>query len=245
MNLNTGRIAFYLRAGNKYKIHSPLLYSFTNEVIEDQDTYYADLDLQKLHEMILANQPALKTKLLSLKIYQTLFRITKWFRPEQMFISGRDDAGMSALSLKYGSRNAILNIQSAGPEMDELSRIHFKMLKLPEPPVFSNNDILAAIKAPQQHKSILLLDACDMDTQKLKLADEILHAAQQPTCLIICNLSQSTSVRKEWMNLSQSGKRGCFYIDLYDLGVVIYTHSDQESVYQAIVSFRRKWFQVY
>ncbi len=244
MNLNIGRIAFYLRAGNKYKIHSPLLFSFTNEVIEDNDTYYADLDLQKLHEMILANHPALKTKPLPLKIYHTLFRITKWFKPEQMFISGRDDVGMSALSLYYGARNAGLNIQSAGSEKDELSRTHFKMLKLSEPPVFWQNDTLSGLK-DQQHKSILLLDACDIDSQKLKLGDEILRGAQQQACLIICNLSKSKTIRKEWINMSKSGKRGCFFIDLYDLGVVIYTHSDQESVYEAIVSYRRKWFQVY
>ncbi|MBK7427857.1 MAG: hypothetical protein IPI60_12925 [Saprospiraceae bacterium] len=222
-----------------------MLYSFTNEVIEDRDSYYADIDLKKLHEMILANHPALKTKLLPLKIYHILFRITKWFQPEQMFISRRDDAGMSALSLYFGSRKAGLNIQSSGSEMDELIRTHFKLLKLPELSAFLQNDILSTINNQHQHKSIFLLDVCLLDSQKLKLADEILRGTQQQACLIICNLSKSKSIRKQWMNMSQSGRRGCFYIDLYDLGIVVYTHSDQESVYQPIVSYRRKWFQVY
>lgn len=244
MNINMGRIAFYFKAGNKYKIHSPLLYSFTNEVIEDRDCYYADIDLKKLHEFIVSNHPSWKKNLLPLKNYLSLFRISKWFQPQQIIIMGDQDGGLSALALHYGARNAILNIQSESLEMEEWIRKHFKLFNIPEPPLlFLKDDSIFKSQAFQ--KTLYLLDASRMDWSELNTIYDQQSEPQPETCVIISNLCYSNFIRRSWMEITKSGKKGCFYIDLYDIGVIIYTGNEQESVYQAIVSYLKKWFQVY
>lgn len=244
MNINTGRIAFYLRAGNKYKIHSPLLFSFTNEVIEDHDTYYADLDLKKLHEMILANHPDWKQSISAQEIYSYLFRISKWFQPQQINIKGNPDGGLSALALHYGARNASICIHSENPEMQEWVGKHFKLFNIPHPPI----KFLKAgdnFKRPAEQKELYLMDASQIKSTELRNYHEDLSKSSSGTCLILTYLSKSKAIRKSWMELTKSGKQGCFYIDLYDIGVIIYTGNEQEAMYQAIVSYRKKWFQVY
>lgn len=244
MNTNIGRIAFYFRAGNKYKIHSPLLYSFTNEVIEDQDIYYADIDLKKLQELILANHPGWKPNLLSQKIYSYLFRISKWFQPQFIYIKGYQDGGLSALALHYGARDASFCIQSENPGMEEWIRTHFKLFNIPNPPLqFLNSD--DDFQNSLEQKALFLVDASKIQSTELRSYHAVLSKSTSGTCVIVTHLSKSNSIRKDWIKLTKAGIKGSFYIDLYDIGVIVFTGNEQESVYQAIVSYRKKWFQVY
>jgi hypothetical protein len=244
MNINMGRITFYFRAKNKYKIHSPLLYSFTNEVVEDQDVYYADIDIKKLHELILANHPGWKRSILNQDIYSTLFRINKWFQPQLINIKGDKDGGLSALALHYGARNSKISIQTENPEMEEWIRKHFKLFNIADTPIqfLKEGD---NFKSSLEKKALNLLDSSQIKSTELRNYHEVLSKSSSGNCLILTHLSKSKDIRKSWMELTKSGKRGCFYIDLYHIGVIIYTGNDQAPVYQAIVSFRKKWFQVY
>ena len=149
---------FYRRAVTKYKVHSPFVFEWITEVLEDRRYYYAFDEIAALRGKMLQNRtpvtitdfgagpdgayagsttPVVRTTTLSKLVHRSgsdarqgarLFRLVKWHQPKQILELG-SSVGISTLYIaKSGSSPARITALEGCPQSASIARMNLEAL---------------------------------------------------------------------------------------------------------------------
>lgn len=143
-------LQFVFNARTKYQVHSPFVFEFVNEVLEDERQYYAFQDLEVLRKKIKSSTQSItledygagskKGKVQTRSIRdiannalanpqkcRLLFRIVRWHHPQNILELG-SSLGISTLYQHFGQLNARIITLEGDSTIANLAKSHFEMM---------------------------------------------------------------------------------------------------------------------
>jgi hypothetical protein len=214
-------IHFYFRAKTKYKIHSPLLFSFCEKVLDNQLFYYAylkfsDQNPQDKHSNISQNWSQWKARV--------LFRISQWYQADKVLISKQlHSAYTDAITL--GNQDAII---FKAKNIAELSKEYSSKQK----------DILEKKNKKMLYSSIIS-DAKNHPDCLDQIKKESLEFL-----VIFTDIHRDNQNYRIWNKLSKQ-HNDLLCIELWQIGIVIGSSVLTYGSYTVLIPYRWKPFQVY
>ena len=144
-------IKYYIKSGTFYQVHSPFVYEFAEQILEDDRVYYAFDSVEKLRHMLQRNNSKINltdygagsqqglqkqksvgqiAKSAASRQWQcqTLFRLVNFYKPKTMLEMGTS-LGISTLYQAFASLNANFITLEGDPNIAELAKLNFEELK--------------------------------------------------------------------------------------------------------------------
>ena len=240
-------LAYYHKANTIYDVHSPFVYKFAQQVIEDKRMFYPFKIIENLRQKLLHDDKrvniiefgkgsqvdaSLERSIKSIVRYgaigpetgRQLFRLVNWHKPKTILELGTS-TGISTMYLTAAALNAKVITIEGNPEIADLAQRNFKQMGLNQ---------IQVIKAPfdagldQVFKQKPKLDFVFIDgnhdySATMAYFEKCLPYMHNESVFVIADIYWSSEMMKAWNNLHRS-ENITLSIDLYHFGV-LYKHS--------------------
>ena len=223
-------LQYYFKAKTKFQVHSPFVFDFVEQVLEDPRRYYY---FETIHRFKKQTQ---ETKL-SKRTGELLFKIVHHYQPTYGIEIGTG-AGVTALYQCTPSQR--LQLYTISDKEDRLvkTKEDFKKLgvrnvHLLTGDVFAN--VTKTLTNLPQLDYIFIKDDCSIDLLKKLLAK--CHA----NTIIVVYQPHEKKRSNIWTTLQQNPKR-TISIDLYRLGLVFFRKEQKEPAYYNLIeAYKKPW----
>jgi len=243
-------LRFYFQASTKYQVHSPFVFDFVENVLEDDRQYYFFSTIEQFRRLLYADKEQLaapigsqlntvaKKKGVDKKTGQLLFRIINHYKPPKALLIGVFP-GIAALYQSTPSYKMVVDGLEPRKQVANKLKYYFEEIGVPnismqyeplDPSISSyieNNNTLAYIyikELPTRHSLENLLKRCSPDS-----------------CLVIEKPYQDTTRLNNW-NWLKDHAQTTLTIDIYELGLVFFRKEQKEKAhYKLIKSLYKPW----
>ncbi len=254
-------IKFYFSANTKYRIHSPFVFDFIKNVLEDNRLFYAFHDIETVRKQLLKDEKEItvtdlgagskftkspqrsiqqiaKTALSSPSFCRLLFKTAKHYKPNTMLEMGTS-LGVSAAYLKSAARNTPFITLEGCPQIAAQAKQVFRKLKL-DPIDSKIGDFKHTLpEALKELKSIDLIffDGNHRKAPTLQYFEEALEFANENSVFIFDDIYWSTEMLEAWEILKENDQVS-LSIDLFSMGLLFFTKDVKEKRHYKLV----KWW---
>ncbi|MCF8236593.1 MAG: class I SAM-dependent methyltransferase [Saprospiraceae bacterium] len=254
---------YYWQARTAYSMHSPLLYSFCREVLDDRRSFYAfeEIEIWRYHllhesselhvvDLGAGGQDALDQNRIVSSIAKTslsppwkcryLFRMVLWWKPDLLLEFGTS-LGVSTAYLAAASIHTPLITVDGSDSHLQLARKGWNKLGLDHIEEWNLSFQQAIQRIPwDQHGRILIyLDGDHRPARVLEILQTIQEKTRHPFLVIIDDIRWSDDMWagwQEWRSAFQSGA----WLDLYQVGIWIQDPAFLEPQIQTLIPSRLK-----
>ena len=234
---------YLIKGKSRYYIHSPFVFSFINNVLNDKRHFYAFDEIEKLRKELLHDdriiqvsdfgaghnharyikrsvksitQHAAKSK----KWCELLYRATLYYKPKHILEFGTS-LGISAMYLSASSKNSsIITMEgcenTAAIAQQNFKRIGYSSIKSL---VGEFDLILEDVFAEQNNFDLIFIDGNHRKDPTLKYFEMCLLHCDQNSVLIFDDIHWSNEMTKAWEQIRQHPSVSVT-IDLYQMGFV-------------------------
>lgn len=252
-------IQYFIKADTFYQVHSPFVYEFATEVLEDEREYYAFRDVEKLRYLLSKNQSQIQTtdfgagsvsgkknksKSISTIVKnsasrpwqcQTLFRLVNHYKPMTMLEMGTS-LGISTMYQAQASQNARFITLEGDPKLAELSKYHFEELNIQNVMLKEGEFEQTLEPALKELGKVdyVFIDGNHRITPTLEYFEACLPYAHNNTIFVFDDIHWSEGMELAWNQL-KAHPSVTLTIDLFHMGVV-FIRKEQKSVEHFILS---------
>lgn len=237
------QLQFYRKALNSkgHGTHSPFVYTFIREVLNDDRHYYAYDEINYLRKELLSD----KTKILynqkettvgeltkngqSDKYNRLLFRIVAYYNPKNVLEIGCT-SGITTSFLASPNKSTLVYSIATSESIANAAINNIKPLKLENVIITSleeNNKLAEIIKQP--FNLIFINQAIGDISQFLQLTSLI----KEDVIIIFKDINKDLEIVKSW-NMMKSTESTTISIDLFSLGIVFFKKAQLKKQYFAI-----------
>lgn len=248
-------LKYYFSALNKYKVHSPFVFEFLNEILEDDRFYHSFGIIENYRRNLLGNGSKInasgkeqtinqlaKAKNISNKIGEFLFKTVHLYKPKTILTVG---ANLGIASLYQATPNSKAKLVAIEPSVSiaQQTNTFFKQLGIQNIEIKAGNireHLALSLKKMPVLDFIYFNDFWGKDTT----------FAYFETCLSSCNPNSVFVIRSPYdsaesiafWEAAKTHKKVKLSIDLYDLGFLFF-RSEQKEVahYQLIEYWKKPW----
>ncbi len=255
--------AFFFRSTTLYGIHSPFVFDFTQNIIEDDRQFYAFPVLESLRDMLVADDREIqvtdygagssmglgakrkigkiaRTSLSTPRFCQMLFRIAQHYQPRTILEMGTS-LGLSTLYLAKGasSKSKIISLEGC-PNIAAVAQHNFKNLESThiQLRVGPFQDTLRPALEQLQQLDLAFIDGNHRGEATLRYFQQCLQYSHENTILLFDDIHWSEDMEKAWQEI-QADPRVTMTIDLFYMGVVFFRSEFKETQHFRIVP--RQW----
>ncbi len=255
-------IKYFFRARTKYDIHSPIVYDFIMNVLEDRRTFYIfgraegkRLSLKQNHTKIsvtdlgagsLVNNN--KTKSISTIAksalspgYQCkmLFRIINHFKPKTMIEIGAS-LGIASIYQKSGSLNAKMIALEGCPNISEVARNVYQNSNL-DIKVKTGNFDTTFKEALLELKSIdyVFFDGNHQYQPTLDYFNTALEHAHSNSVFVFDDIHWSSDMERAWEEIRMHPKV-TVALDLFHFGLILFHDEIEHPIRKSVIPWRYK-----
>jgi predicted O-methyltransferase YrrM len=254
-------VRFYLQANTRYRIHSPLAFEWTSEVLEDDRYYYFFKDIERLRRVLRgnrqphvhqdlgagksgprSNQHILQHAAATSEKGRFLFRMTRWRQPATLLEIGVS-LGIGALYLHNAVRKSRYIGLEGCPDCAQAARDNLFRFQL------CNADILTgdfAETLPQALRTLGVVDMVYFDgnhsgTATLRYFEQCLPFTTTQSVFIFDDIYWSAEMTASWNHI-RADERVALSIDCFDFGIVFFDPSVREKQhFKVLRSFWKPW----
>ncbi|MCB0640376.1 MAG: class I SAM-dependent methyltransferase, partial [Phaeodactylibacter sp.] len=253
----------YLKADTLYNLHSPFVYTFAKEVLEDRRFFYCFAEVETLRQQLLRNFQTIEItdlgagsrvnqsnerQIRDLARYSVsrpvfcrwLFRMVQLYQPTTILELGTS-LGISTLYLSAAARQAKLITLEGAPSIFALAQQHFAQ--------FDYGQIDARLGPFEEQLPSALLDLDRLDfayidgnhtyEATLHYFEQCLDHSHDRTLLVFDDIHWSVEMEKAWAEIRRHPKVR-LSIDLYQAGVVSFNPDFLEKQEFLLVPYRWK-----
>jgi len=256
---------FYFAAKTKYRIHSPFVFEFVNNILEDNRTYYAYSSVESLRKLLKHDKKVLNiqdfgagslttksnkrtvksiasTSLSSPSSCKILFRIVNHFKPDTIIEVGTS-LGISTLYHHFAALNARLITLEGSDEIAKYAERNFERLEATCIELIRGNfDKTLSIALNKITKlDYLFLDGNHLIAPTLSYFEKCLEFAHEDSIFVIDDIYWSKEMTEAWQKIKDHPKV-TLSIDLFFMGLVFFRkeHKVKEH-FQLIKSSWKPW----
>lgn len=239
-------LTFYRQAVTKFRVHSPRIFDFVSNVLEDQRQYYAFSAIESVRKTLLANKSRIELQDLgagSIKMSpgrhtvagiarhsatsarngQLLFRIANHYQPETILELGTS-FGLSTLYLAKGARQADLHTLEGSVQVARYAKSHFQSLQTPNVHLHEGpfDTQLPKVLAGLERIDLLFLDGNHRYHPTLDYFNRCLPLLHEQSIFVLDDIHWSEEMYQAWQDLiahpsvTQSIELASFGILLFD-----------------------------
>ncbi len=260
-------LKYYFRARTKYQVHSPAVYAFIENVLEDSRQYYCFQMLAVLRKKLLretttiqvtdygagskVNQAKVRTvgditrhSASPRKRGEFLFRLAKHYRPDSILELGTS-FGLSTLYLSLAAPGAKLITIEGCPQTAELAKINFRYFSDQRIELLPLPFRTGLPQALSQFDTIdlLFIDGDHHPERTEEYIDRCLPHRRQESIFLIADIHWSNGMYRAWERIRQRPEVRCS-VELFDLGILFFGKEMREVQHYTLCPFRWKpWLQ--
>ena len=246
-------LAYYWKAETKYQVHSPFVFDFTENVLEDDREYYAFKTVEYLRKVLRNNDTKIQltdfgagslsglgqektissiAKNAASRTWQcqTLFRLVNHFKPKTMLELGTS-LGISTLYQASASLDAKFITLEGDPEIAKLAQYHFKEFKINNVELKVGEfeaTLLPALQALEK-LDYVFIDGNHRKKPTLDYFETCLNFAHNETVFVFDDIHWSEEMEAAWETI-KADKRVSISIDLFHMGVVFIRKEQKEKL---------------
>lgn len=239
-------LRFYAAAKTRFQVHSPLVFEWSNAVLEDRRWYYAFEDIEALRREMLHSpvvldvedygaaaenglpvlrqipvQQLARTSASSPAQGRMLFRLAQWLHPERMLELGTS-VGVGAMYLAAAGRQARFITLEGSEACAHVARTNLGILDLHHHAEVIGGPfqktLLPALQALGS-VDLVFFDGHHREAATLDYFEQCLPFVHARTVLVFDDMHWSPEMTTAWEKIKQHPKVTCT-IDCYDLGFV-------------------------
>ena len=260
-------LLFYLRANTIYKVHSPFVFKFCEQVLEDKRWYYAFSMVEPVRQAMLQNYSTIEVTDLGAgsavqnskqrqisKIAESavspshqcrqLFRIINHFKPDTLLEMG-SSLGISSMYQAMARLNGRMVTLEGCENIARLAKQNFKQLKLNNINLITGPFDNSLLQAFDQLKQIdyAFIDGNHQKAATLSYFQQCLKHAKEQSVFIFDDIYWSADMAAAWEEIKQH-PQVTISIDLYFMGLVFFRKEQKEKAHYRLVPARWKRWQL-
>ncbi len=259
-------LSFYKRAKSVYQIHSPFLFEFCSQVLDESDRYYAYEYIETERQIFLQNDNEIdflelgagntginkrkiseisKTSLSSPWQCEILFKLAKFHKSETILEIGTS-LGISCAYLAAGNRAAEVYTLEGNPSSLEIAQKLWDKLELDHIcPILGNfdhtlDDTLSMIS----QVDLAFIDGNHREAATVDYFERILEKSSDQAILVIDDIYWSVGMQKAWDRI-KNNKKVRATIDCYYFGIVFLDDRFKNQQHIAYIDAKYKIWQRY
>ncbi|MCX6252231.1 MAG: class I SAM-dependent methyltransferase [Bacteroidetes bacterium] len=237
----------YFLAQSKYELHSPFIYKFYKEILNDHTDYAQYKSVEKLRRRLLqdnrflsradlgARSPEfpLQKKLITIRTIvrrssvsprngRLLFRLSHYFRPENILELGTS-LGLSTAYLKAGHPEGTITTIEGCREIANEARRNFETLGFGDIVQRTGNfdDLLPGMLAESSPPDLIFIDGNHRKEATLNYFNRFLQHIKPSTVIIFDDIHWSDGMDEAWTAIKRN-KDVRVTVDLFTMGIVFF-----------------------
>jgi predicted O-methyltransferase YrrM len=238
---------YYITAANGrgHGIHSPFVYRFITEVLNDNRTFYPYSRIEALRQEMLTSAAVVEVddlgagssglngkerkikdiarrSLKSPKYAQLLFRIADHYQPENILELGTS-LGITTSYLASANSHAKVHTLEGAPEVAGVAKANFRKLGLSNISAITGNfdDTLVPVLQQMGTVDLAFIDGNHRKAPTLKYVDQLKAYTGERSIVILDDIHWSREMEEAWAVVSQDTSVTCS-IDLFFIGILFY-----------------------
>ncbi len=260
-------IKFYFRAKTKYDVHSPFVYEFTEQVVEDDRWYYAFDEIEAVRGYMLKDKRSIPIKdmgagsqvenskersIASLAkhsanrpfVCQMLFKIVNLYKPKTMLELGTS-LGISTQYQAAASLHAQVVTIEGCPNTAHLAAGNFKLMESKNISLLegSFDDMLPLAFKELGQLDYVFVDGNHRKKPTLKYFEQCLEHAHEKSIFVFDDIHWSKGMETAWTAIQQHPKV-TLTIDLFFFGVVFFRKEHQVKEHFSLVPWEWKPWRI-
>jgi len=248
-------LKYYFSALNKYKVHSPFVFEFLKEVLEDDRFYHSFGLIENYRRNLLGNASKInfkeyavsinqltKSKSISTKIGEILFKTVHLYKPNALLSIGTNLGIASLYQATPNSKTSLVTLETSIPIAQQTTSF-LKQLGVKNIQIKAGN--IAEI-LPTTLKELTTIDQVYFNdfwgTEATIKYFETCSTFFNPNTIFIFREPHASEQRLDFWQTIKAHKKVKLSIDLYDLGFLFF-RSEQKEVahYQLIEYWKKPW----
>lgn len=236
-------LKYYFRADTKYQVHSPFVFDFALNVLEDDREFYSFTSVEHLRNILERNSTEVQTtdfgagstsgnqkiktigsiaKNAASKKWQcqTLFRLVNFYKPKTMLEMGTS-LGISTIYQASAAQNAKFISLEGDPQIAKLANYHLEEMKI------KNVDLRVGKFEDTMHLALndlgkldyVFVDGNHRLKPTLDYFESLLEFAHNETVFVFDDIHWSEEMESAWEKI-KTHPRVTISIDLFHMGVV-------------------------
>jgi predicted O-methyltransferase YrrM len=243
-------IVYLLKSRSRYKTHSPFVYDLINDVLRDKENYPKYYGLHKYRMKLSGSSSMIETvdfgsgagkkeyrtftekvgklakqRTHSRKRLELLFRLTQYFKPDQILEIGTA-VGFSSLYLKRGNTKSKLTTMEGCAGLAHIANKGFKVFHFDDVQIVVGN--FNVLLAPTIEKfetlDMVFFDGNHQEKPTLNYFEQCMIKANENSVFMFDDIHWSPGMSKAWKKI-KNDPRVAFTIDIYWLGLVFFKKS--------------------
>lgn len=260
-------IKFYFRAKTKYDVHSPFVYEFTDQVVEDDRWYYAFDEIEAVRDYMLKDKRTIpiqdmgagsqvedkkERSIASLAKHSTnqpfvcrmLFKIVNLYKPKTMLELGTS-LGISTQYQAAASLNGRMVTIEGCPNTAHLAAGNFKLMKTENISLLegSFDDVLPHAFKDLGQLDFVFVDGNHRKEPTLRYFEKCLEHAHDRSVFVFDDIHWSEGMEAAW-DAIQAHPKVKLTIDLFFFGVVFFRKEQQVKEHYSLVPWEWKPWRI-
>lgn len=250
---------YYFSASNGkgHGTHSPFVFGFIKQVLNDRATYPAYEKVESLRKKLINDKRMVSVEDLGAgtttgaghqrsissiathaakppKYAQLLFRIARYYRSQQILELGTSLGLTSAYLAQANEKVKLLTLEGA-PSIAELATHHFNQLGLENVEVVTGNFDQTLLPALEKlgRPDMVFIDGNHRKEPTLRYFQALLQRAGPETILIFDDIHWSREMEEAWGEICKNPAVQCS-LDLFFIGIVFFREEFKEKVHFTI-----------
>ncbi len=244
-------IAYFLKAKTLYKVHSPFVYNFCENILDDGRQYYAFELLKGMKKELIKNHKKIdvtdfgagshlglskqrkissiaKSSVSSNYQAQILFKMVEYYQPKRILEFGTS-LGITTLYLALAnSKNKVVTLEGC-PNISQYARFNFDFAKAPNISIITGEFSQTIPKAFDELEALdfVFFDGNHRKKATLDYFNICLEKAHDNSIFIFDDIYWSTEMVEAWESIKNHPKV-TLTIDLYFMGIVFFRKEQKE-----------------
>lgn len=261
-------IQYYFRANTLYKVHSPFVFDFCEQILDDDRHYYAFEELEKLRKKLFKNHKKIqvtdfgagshvnngkeraisniaKSAVSPAHQSRILFKIIQHFQPNTMLEFGTS-LGLTALYQALPNpKSSFISLEGC-PNISKVAQQNWKLHHVSNIKIITgefNSSLPKALNALQP-LDYVFFDGNHQKTPTLEYFEKCLVHAHENSIFIFDDIHWSDEMEAAWHEIILHPKVR-LSLDLFFMGIVFFRKENKEKEHFTLIPAKWKFWQRY
>ena len=260
-------LSYYSKAVTAYQVHSPAVYDFITEVMDQDREYYKFDEIEYLRELYLKSKDSIpfvelgagskklsgntrpiaqiaKTSLSPIKTCRILFNTVKFYNCKNILELGSSLGISTAYLAAVDDDNIVISLEG-NPSSADIARHNAEQLKLLNIQIITGSfeETLIPTLEKMQKVDLAYLDGNHSYDATIEYFDKILPYLHEESIIVLDDIYWSDGMLNAWKKLQQHPKV-TYSIDIYSSGFLYFNKSMKSKQHFTLIENWRKIWQV-
>jgi len=262
-----GFLKYYFKAITRYRLHSPFVYEFNKNIVEDRRHYYAFDDFNVLRKQLSNNHQEidildfgagsrkfksnkrkisdiLKSSVSTKSQCEFLFRLSNYNQASNILELGTS-LGLSTLALALGNKKSKVLSLEGSPEIARIAKENFKLFKATNIEVLEGpfSETLENAMTNLRKIDLAFIDGHHKKIPTIEYFEKILPFTHSDSILIFDDINWSAEMQEAWHTIKNHPSVS-LSIDLFWCGIVFFKEDIIEKQAYTLIPYKYKPWQI-